>query len=256
MGTGPMNEYTESLLISKQPENHHIVSFEIKPIPSMLAKRRAGQYLLLKLKEAGGWSESHPFTITSRLNDDHLKITVKKIGDFTTRLHAIEPPVPVMIQGPLGSFAGGIDAHREIVFIAGGIGVTPFISLLDYLQDRRTDVPITLFWANENMSDMFGLDRFKAWTAVLNLTIIMVVNHLQETVSLNADGFSWESGYITRDLFARYVRGQGQSIYMCGSPGMQKYIFDQLKALGVVPEMVETEKFGIYMADKQDAGGR
>ncbi|TFG61958.1 MAG: FAD-dependent oxidoreductase [Spirochaetales bacterium] len=242
-----MNEYTEAQIISVKIENPSVSSFEIKPLPPRFAERKAGQYLLLKIKKENEWSEPHPFTITSRLSEDFVGITVKKLGKFTNILHSIKPPAPVMIQGPLGKFADNVIKDNKSIFIAGGIGITPFISILDYLAYSKSSAKIILFWANENIEDLFYLDQLHDLSKKINLKIILVINNLDKNKIKNKYSFDWKNGYLTRETLSEYIIDQTTKFYMCGSPNMQKYLFAQLELLKIVPAMIDTEKFGIYM---------
>ncbi len=243
-----MVKFMETQITAKITENDYVISFIISPIPPGFTTQNAGQYVLIKTKQENLWSEAHPFTLTNSTDDDFLKITVKRIGKFTTALHAAELPVQVLIFGPQGEFGCSIDADNDLVCIAGGIGITPFISLLNHLKESNSDAKITLIWANERGEDLFHLEKFNDLTKSLNLQIVLVINKIAESDSLKSYSFITEAGYVTIELLKKYIDDTNKSFYMCGSPNMQKYIITQLEALQIMPEMIKTEKFGVYMA--------
>jgi len=247
-----MSNFINSQIISVQKENEQVSSFLIHPVPDGFSIRKPGQYLLLKLSLANVWSRAHPFTLTSRPDEDNLKITVKKIGDFTTALHSISPPVDVQISGPLGDYGATIDIEKKdteikLVFIAGGIGITPFISLLKALNAKKTTPQITLFWANNKAEEYFDLDFLNELATRNHIKVILVTLEENGARGRGGDNFIWQQGHLTADMFTSFIEDRTAKFYMCGSENMQKYVFSQLKELGIPPENVETEKIGIYM---------
>jgi predicted ferric reductase len=100
-----------------------------------------GQFALVYLEAKDGWHR-HPFTISSAPQEELLRITVKALGDYTSRLaELIEPGMPAVIGGPHGRFSHEKGTDRQ-VWIAGGVGVAPFLSwlrALDGALPRRVD---------------------------------------------------------------------------------------------------------------------
>lgn len=247
-----MSKFINSQIISVQKENEQVSSFLIHPVPAGFSLRKPGQYLLMKLLLANVWSSPHPFTLTGSPDEDHLKITVKKIGDFTTALHSISPPVDVQISGPLGDYGATINTEKKLVFIAGGIGITPFISLLKALNSNETSPQITLFWANNKAEEYFDLDFLNELAARNHIKVILVSLEKKGATGRGGDNLIWQQGHLTADLFATFIEDKTAKFYMCGSENMQKYVFSQIQALGITPENVETEKIGIYMKNSPE----
>ena len=84
----------------------------------------------------------------------NLSITVKVVGDFTSRLSEIKAPSVALIDMPYGNFSFLNHPAEEFVFIAGGIGITPFMSMLRYVRERKEHNPILLIWANKHEKDI------------------------------------------------------------------------------------------------------
>lgn len=94
-----------------------------------------GQFALVYLEAKDGWHR-HPFTISSAPSEDTVRVTVKALGDYTSRLQElIEPGMPAVIGGPHGRFTHERGTDRQ-VWIAGGVGVAPFLSWLRALDDH------------------------------------------------------------------------------------------------------------------------
>ncbi|TGM01109.1 hypothetical protein EHQ76_10750 [Leptospira barantonii] len=106
---------------------------------------RAGQYAFLRF---GDDKEPHPFTIasSSEKNPNGLRFVIKGLGDFTKELNdRIRVGLPVDVEGPYGEFTFEDDCERQ-VWIAGGIGITPFLAYLDFLSERGGTKKKIDFW--------------------------------------------------------------------------------------------------------------
>lgn len=185
-----MNDVYDVTIEDVKSENDTVSSIFIKPKPEIFNTAKAGQYLLIRLRKNTGWTEFHPFTLTNNLKDELIKITVKKVGQFTTILHSLKLPTAVQVKGPLGTFGKEIDESKRCVFIAGGIGITPFISLLEYLRQNKSEMQITLFWANENSNDLFYLDKLEQYCKELNFKTVLIINTKIETGLRDRYGFT------------------------------------------------------------------
>src|SRR6478735_4553755 len=91
---------------------------------------RAGQFMLWRFLTRGYWREAHPFSL-SAAPGDALRITVDPSGDFSTALAAIPVGTRVLAEGPLGVFTSAARTRPGVVYVAGGIGVTPLRAMLD-----------------------------------------------------------------------------------------------------------------------------
>lgn len=94
---------------------------------------RAGQFIYLSIqcgKNCGVSRELHPFTLSSAPHEDGLRVAVRALGDDTSCLMRLKPGNNATVEGPYGDFLTGVSYVVPQLWIAGGIGVTPFISLL------------------------------------------------------------------------------------------------------------------------------
>lgn len=105
---------------------------------------QAGQYAFLQFAHS---REAHPFTIVSSGDNPHiLRFAIKELGDFTSDLNsAISVGQPVTIEGPYGGFKFEDNCERQI-WIAGGIGITPFLARLEYLSSHGGAKKTIDFW--------------------------------------------------------------------------------------------------------------
>lgn len=163
-------------------ENGVVTRVDLAPPPGTQLGQRAGQFAYFRFLDAVPGPEEHPFTISSAPINGTVSFTAKNLGDFTGNLAQVQPGARVAIDGPYGIFRlDRAQAGRPIVMIAGGIGVTPFLSMLDLLRhqavnddqtedesvrsDQRT---IHLLWSCRTQDEFFALDRIVAATESLS----------------------------------------------------------------------------------------
>ena len=107
--------------------------------------QRAGQFLFVRFKESG-LDESHPFTISSAPHEDVLRLAIKASGDFTRHLFVnLKPGTEAIIEGPYGMFDYKLGGLKQI-WLAGGIGVTPFLSFLRDLKNAELDRDVDFYY--------------------------------------------------------------------------------------------------------------
>jgi len=115
-----------------RPVAADLVEVALRPLGRPLAFK-PGQFAMVYLETADGW-QRHPFSISGPAPEGGISITVKALGDHTTRLpDVVQPGMPAVVGGPYGRF----DRHRGTahqVWIAGGVGITPFLSWLRALD--------------------------------------------------------------------------------------------------------------------------
>ncbi len=228
-------------------ENHDTISLVLHPIrrPGRPARRRPGQFALLRVRRGRGFSEPHPFTISSAPEDDELRFTIKRAGRFTREIHGLAPGDVVRFEGPYGTFCAHAEDRGSLALIAGGVGITPFFSLLRHFAATGRVVPAVLIWANKTRLDIFGREELGDMTRTMPLRVVHVLSRETGLNGLTGDGDKvvFESGHITADLLRRHLR-PGQGVYLCGPPAMQAVVLRDLgEAFGLRPGKVSRELF-------------
>lgn len=189
--------------------------------------------------------EVHPFSFSSSPTDQGLiSITVKKLGDFTDKVHALKVGDTITVEGPFGDFS--YLNHKDDLFIymiAGGVGITPMISMLRHLRRTESQKPVILLWGVRKEEDLlFDKELGEMIEEMTHLTIIPVISDVPE--------YQGETGYITAPVIEKYLVDTGFQIdhtgfYICGPPVLMKSSIKSLYHLGVRKEHIHYENFSM-----------
>lgn len=198
-----------------------------------------GQFAFLTLRREGLPTEAHPFTISSApVADGSLSFIVKESGDFTSTVGRTRPGDAATVEGPYGRFSCLFHDAGDLVLIAGGVGITPFLSVLRYLAVRGDDRRIMLIWGNKTEADITLPGEFSALAEKLpNLTI-------HHVLSEQAD-WPGERGYLDAAMLVRLLGEVDRSrhAYVCGPPVMMDSVTAALRGLGFRRNRIHTERF-------------
>jgi len=233
-------------VLKTEPENHNITSLCLEGDDERLKKRRAGQWASIRVLREDGWSEPHPFTIACAPQDEILLFTIKKAGTFTASISDLRPGTEVKVEGPFGVFCRDIEKRAEIALIAGGIGITPFLSVIRRMRNIRAKNTVNLFWTNKTIEDLFAAHELNETTRGLNCKVIYTISREKDAEKYFQNDYPrvlFLSGHITREVLAEHLQLPDTSFYLCGPPRMQESILNELEACGVDPDSVNREQF-------------
>ena len=121
-------------------------------------KYEAGQFCFLKLNKNKLYAR-HPFTISSAPHEKELKFTIKNTGKFTETAMKLKKEEPITIEGPYGTFMP--EKNKDLLLVAGGVGITPFISIIKDKTQRKTKTKITLLYASKTEKDIIYKEELK-----------------------------------------------------------------------------------------------
>jgi predicted ferric reductase len=198
-----------------------------------------GQFMILQLARKSKVSEPHPFTIASSPTRKDLSVCVKAVGDFTSTIGETSRSDLAYIDMPYGLFSFLNYEAERLVFIAGGIGITPFMSMLRYICDRKLQKEVILLWANKREKDMVFRDELEKMASQMPSLKVLHVASRQED-------WPGEKGRIDADKLKKHVGNfhQGE-FFVCGPPHMMSDVEKTLSGLGVPKKRIHMERFAL-----------
>jgi len=190
-----------------------------------------GQATEISINKEGWQNEKRPFTFTCLPKDDYLEFNIKTYPSHksvTNELLHMKINEKLILHDVFGAIA----YKGEGVFIAGGAGVTPFISIFRYLQSKNEIGNNKLIFANKTQSDIILEQEFKK---------LLGKNFINILSDENVNGYA--NGQITEDFIKANSDGLNKIFYVCGPPLMMDAIVKQLANLHVNEKSIIKEAF-------------
>jgi predicted ferric reductase len=177
--------------------------------------------------------ESHPFTISSYKENGEINVSAKSLGDFTSLLSSENIGDEVSVEGPFGEFSYGY-AKRAQVWVAGGIGVTPFVSFVEHaLTSDHFPYDIDFFYSVQTEKDLAYHELFLRAAKAFS-------SFRYHPMPTDRDG------YVTGDSLAQKVNGvMLRDIFICGPPMMINAVSSSLISLGIKRSSIHSELFSL-----------
>lgn len=233
-------------VIEVHQENHNVWTLKLAP-PAGQARFDflPGQFQFITLLRGRGLpEEEHHFTIASSpAEPDGVSATIKASGDFTATIGETRPGDLAVIQAPFGRFSYLLHPEaKDLVFIAGGIGITPFLSNLRHMRDVRAERRVLLLWANRTEADIICREELAALEAGERPEVKVV--HI---LSRPEAGWEGERGRLDRLSLQRLAgeRLSQSQVFLCCPPPLTQSLLRALAALGVPEKRISLEYFSL-----------
>lgn len=196
----------------------------------------AGQFCFLRINKNKLYAR-HPFTVSSAPGGD-MSFTIKLAGRFTQTAKELKVGDEILIDGPFGNFIP--KPEKDLVFIAGGVGITPFMSILKDHINKNINQNITLIYGSRTENDIIFKKEIDAIQAPW-FTKVHLLSLVEEGTPLSP---GCEKGFINKDVLNRYVKNKNESLYyICGPEIMKNNAKKLLKDEGVPGGQVFVEDF-------------
>ncbi len=192
---------------------------------------KPGQATEVSINKEGWADEIKPFTFTSLPTDDYLEFTIKTYPSHksvTNELLQLKKNDCLILHDVFGA----ISYKAEGLFIAGGAGVTPYISIFRYLQSKNKIGSNKLIFANKTREDIINEAEFKK---LLGANFINILS--DEKVE------KYAYGQITEDFLKPYITDLTKNVYICGPPPMMEAIEKFLSNLHIDKSIIIKEEF-------------
>jgi glycine betaine catabolism B len=269
----PSSEYELSLLEKQKFEATDVMSFRFskKQRPQQQERESddkqssfldytAGQYAFFDI--GGVYNDSkgpiRHFTISSSPTEDFVMITTRiRDTPYKKRLSSLEEDTIVKVRGPQGKFVLHEDYSKPAVFLSGGIGVTPFRSMIKYATDKQLPIKIVMFDSNRNQENTLFKKQFDEFVNLnRNLKIVYTITEEEEeqgardTSSPTRQQWTGERGRIDKDMLTKHLTDdqiKNSIFYTCGPPAMIKAMQDIIQNdLKIPKDRIKVEEFTGY----------
>ncbi len=259
----PSSQTELTLIETDKVEGTDVTSFKFrrhndprKDNTPLLPDYTAGQFAFFDI--GGVYSDPkgpiRHFTISSSPTENFIMLNTRiRDSPYKKRLSALEIGTKVKVKGPDGHFVLHGDYSKPAVFLSGGIGVTPFRSMIKYATDKQLPLKITMFDSNSNRINILFKQEFDDWANLnKNLKIIYTLseNSNDENSPSITPGWNGEYGIIDKAMIIKYVDTNAMHnsvFYICGPPSMlkdmQSLLQDDLK---ISKERIKVEEFKGY----------
>lgn len=217
-------------------------TLKLEPEHSSALVYRPGQFAWLTLGASPWAMREHPFSISSSPTvPGALEFTIKAVGDFTSTIGMIRPGERAYVDAPYGNFFVDPQSDAEgFVFVAGGSGIAPILSMLRALADLGEQRPIWLFYGNRCWERVIAREELDALASRLRLQVVHVLGEP------SAD-WAGERGMVTFDVLRRHLPADVSlyDAFVCGPVPMAREIQRDLARLGVPRRRLHSEIFDI-----------
>ncbi len=231
VGVSPVASRTWTLTL--EPEHGEVLDF------------RAGQFAFLTLADTPFSLEQHPFSIASSAEQrDCLEFAVKELGDFTSTIGTTPVGQVGFVDGPYGSLQLPTDSSVGLLMVAGGIGISPIMSMLRTLRDRHHDAPLVLVYAVDRIEDL-------AYGAELDDLARHLPLHLVRVLRDAPPEWDGERGFVDAALLDRHLTSDAAAtwhVFLCGPPPMMDVAERAVRNRGVPLHRIHSERFDIGAA--------
>ena len=235
-----------SKLKDREEVAERTIAFRFEKPPGWAFK--AGQFIdmtLLGPSETDSEGNTRGFSIASGPHEETLMVTTRMRDTAFKRVLKIMPiGTAVKIEGPFGGLTLPNNASRTLVFLAGGIGITPFRSMLVRAAEEKLPHRILLFYSNRRPEDAPFLEELQALERQnSNYKIIPSMTEMEKSDRL----WNGETGLINQEMLARHLKDAKSPIYyIAGPPAMVKGLHQMLNKAGVDDDDIRAEEFAGY----------
>lgn len=222
------------------PERGRAHTLVLRPQGHRGFKFAPGQFAWLTLRNSPFAFQEHPFSLSSASTADsgQVAFTIKALGDFTSTISDIRPGERAYLDGPYGAFS--VDRHKAAgcVFVAGGVGITPVMSMLRTLADRGDERPLLLIYGSKDWDSITFREELDELKKRLNLQV-------EHVLTDPPPGWPGESGRVTAEVLGRLIPRDRNTrqYYVCGPDPMMDSVEAALTRLGVSLANIESERY-------------
>ncbi len=192
-----------------------------------------GQFVSVTFEQAGLPKEFHPFSLVSAPDEAEIKLVIKALGDYTGQLvKELKAGAKAELRGPWGNFTYQLAEYKDQIWVAGGIGVTPFVSMAQELISQEEDYQIDFYYCVRHPREAVYADLLERVEEQAQGRLKMEIIYSAERGRINVDYIEQNSGGLKQ-----------KDILICTPPQMIEELSKGLLGKGVSEKNIHWEKF-------------
>lgn len=207
-----------------------------------------GQFVELTLidpPETDGEGNARAFSLVTAPSESELAIATRlRDTAFKRVFRQLKPGAKFLVDGPMSSFTLHRNTSKPAVFLAGGIGITPFHSIIKHVTENALPHKITLFFSNRRPEDAPFLKELQAITGKNpNFKLVATMTEMEKS----SQPWNGETGLIDAPMLQRHLSSlNGPIFYVAGPPAMVTAMRAMLEKAQIDPDDIRTEEFDGY----------
>lgn len=229
-------------------ETEDTKTFFLSPVSGSRPDFKPGQFLTMRLvdekgtflKDDAGKPLVRSYSISSSpLEEGVFTLTIKLVGSFTKKLFAMKEGEIVEAMGPLGGFCIDEGKMKDVVFLAGGSGVTPFVSMLSYYGQKPCQTRFTLIYSCKRECDFILYNKLRSLSHP-SIKLVFTLTRPEQS-----PGWQGKTGRISATLINDACEGrlEGKYFFICGPKEMIGAMQQELLSLGIPQSSIIVEKW-------------
>jgi predicted ferric reductase len=231
-------------IVENRDEGGDTRTLSVRPVGHRGLEFAPGQFAWIATGRSPLTGQQHPMSISSSAEhspDESLEFSIKAFGDWSGEtVPALVPGTRVWIDGPFGAFTPDRAPGQGFVFIAGGIGVTPFRAMLLTMRDRGDRRPVILLYAARNWTRVVFRGELEALAHEIDLRLVWVFEEPEPD-------WQGERGYIDAAMLERYLPAprDHHQYFVCGPIAMMDEMEELLARAGIPRGQIHSERFNV-----------
>lgn len=230
-------------VVDVRPEGGHTWSLALEPVGHEGLVFEPGQFVWVTLRSPFSIDE-HPFSLSSSAEQPRrIALGIKEVGDFTSAVAQVQPGTLAYLDGPHGAFSIDRIPSAGYVFIAGGVGIVPFMSMIRTMHERCDRRSILLIYACRTADDLVWREELDRLARENKHLLLQVVYVLEEP----PPQWTGETGRVDLALLRRVLPDEriARDYLICGPDAMIVKVERALLSLGIPAHRLHTERFDL-----------
>ncbi len=199
-----------------------------------------GMFAMLEYRNES-YKVARAFSIANAPPSDYFEFLIALIhGQLTSRLEAAKTGDVYYLSAPYGQFKFDIESASKLLFLAGGTGLAPFLSMLRQAKSLSKKIDCVLLYSVKYPDEIINKEELNAMGQELGMKLTVTVTRPKE-----GDGWNGETGHVDAEMILRHTADfKERTAYICGPPAFVKGLKEALVSLGVNERSIKAEMWG------------